>query len=124
MPIQSLMVISSIALFGMCILGGVAVSQIRRSAGMICGLPLAFGEAILLPLLALDGLIFLICNLVTIAVHGEPDLSNRNLAIFYASSLVLSLLADFLIARAVRRAVNKPTTTAKATPGEAAAASS
>ena len=108
MPIKSVMGISAIALLGMCILGWGAVSQIRRSAGMIYGLPLAFGEAMLFPLLALDGLVFLVCDLAAIAVHGEPDLSNRNLAILYASTIVLSLIADLFIIRAVWRAVNKP----------------
>ena len=62
----------------------------------------------LFPLLALDGLIFLVCDLVAIAVHGEPDLTNQNRAILLAATIVLSFLADFFVIRAVWRAVNKP----------------
>jgi hypothetical protein len=104
----TLLVISAIALFGMCILGCVAVSQIRRSAGMVYGLPLAFVETMLFLLLALDTLILSVCYLVAVAVHGEPDLSSQNRAILLASTIILSLITDVFIVRWAWRAVNKP----------------
>jgi len=106
---MTLTAISVIALLGMCVLGCTAVLQIRRSSGSIYGLPLAFGEVILGPLLAADAVIFFVCDMVAAAVHGDWDLTNRNLAVFYASATVLSLIVDFLIIRRIWRAVNRPT---------------
>jgi hypothetical protein len=44
--------------FGTTILGCIALSHIRHSGGRFCGLGLALFDALLFPLLALDGFIF------------------------------------------------------------------
>jgi len=46
--------------FGTTILGLVAIGKIRRSAGKLYGLPLAVFDALLFPLLLLDGLILVV----------------------------------------------------------------
>ena len=94
-------------LLAMCIVGWAAISKIRRSAGTIYGMTLGFVEAMLLPLLALDGLIFLLCYLVAVAVHGEPDVSNREQALVYTTAIILSLIADLFVVRSAWRIVNR-----------------
>ena len=47
--------------FATTILGWIAVSQIRRSAGKICGMWLAVFDGLIFPLLALDFLIWYLC---------------------------------------------------------------
>jgi len=53
--------------FGTTIFGFVAIGQIRRSAGNLYGLPLAVFDALLFPLLLLDGLILVAVGAVTTA---------------------------------------------------------
>ncbi len=112
--------------FGATILGWVAVAQIRRSAGKIRGLGLAVFDGLIFPLLVLDGCIgwltFLLTRLVVDfhanpSVVGDPrlappfltrlanDLAQQGVS---ATGFVI-LLVDFLIIRAVWRAVNRPT---------------
>ena len=105
---ESVGLIGWLSPFATTILGWVAVSQIRRSTGRLYGLGLAVFDGLLFPLLALDGLIFLVCDLVAIAVHGEPDLTNQNRAILLAATIVLSFIADFFVVRVAWREMNKP----------------
>ena len=92
------------------ILGWIAVSQIRRSAGKIYGLGLAVFDSLLFPLLALNVFIW-----VAIANAVKQPIINANqqyteLVTFVcgATAFVLLLVLDFLIIRAVWRAVNRP----------------
>ena len=105
--------------FGMTILGWLAVTQIRRSAGLIYGLPLALGEAMLLPLLALDA--FMLAGQLAFYgfINGNPFHVVINPFLFFLMLLVV-LVVDWLIIRRVWRAVNRPLEGAGAAPAEAA----
>ncbi len=89
---------------GSTILGLVALRQIRRSAGRLYGLGLALFDALLFPLLALDGLIggcwygFLKS---VVGEHAEPDTS-----FVLSAALLTSVVVDFLIVRSAWRAVS------------------
>jgi len=92
---------------GTTILGWAAVGDIRRSNGKIHGLWLAVFDGLLFPILAMDGLITLLCYLGTIAAWGSSEsVPDRFKAAFAISSLVLSFLADGLIIGLAVRAVH------------------
>ncbi|MDQ3623372.1 MAG: hypothetical protein M3463_12915 [Verrucomicrobiota bacterium] len=141
-PVRLLFFLSPILLpavtapFGTTILGLMAVSQIRRSAGRLYGLGLAWFDALLFPLLALDGLIgwfWLTASRMFMDFYANPALQNRpnvnpalrvKLANFLSDypsvpilvALISIGLVDFFIIRRVWRGINKPleTTTANA----------
>ena len=116
-----------IAPFGTTILGWISVTQIRRSAGKLHGLGLAVFDGLLFPLLALDGVfVWVVRRLVQIFVEFYSNFSNLNklevhpsfttqlanlfsqhseLVAFIAVSIII--VVDFLIIRAVWRAVNR-----------------
>ena len=95
--------------FGTTILGFVAIGQIRRSAGRLYGLPLAVFDALLFPLLLLDGIILVAIAGVTMAILTLSGLRNRELwevlpeAITLAISLPIIAWVDYRIVRAVWR---------------------
>jgi hypothetical protein len=99
------------------ILGWIAVSRIRRSAGKLCGLWLAVFDGLLFPLLVLDavifGLVWLVIKFLIIGQPGDLLTIGTELGMFIALWLCLatliSALADFLIIRRVWHAVNQPT---------------
>ncbi|MEI8292168.1 MAG: hypothetical protein WCH99_22080, partial [Verrucomicrobiota bacterium] len=115
-----------LGVFGTTILGWIAVSQIRRSTGKIYGLGLAVFDGLLFPLLTLDGVfVWVVRRLVQIFVEFYSNFSNLNnpqvhpsfttqlanlfsqhseLVAFIAVSIII--VVDFLIIRAVWRAVN------------------
>ena len=98
--------------FGTTILGWVAVSQIRRSAGKHYGMWLAVFDGLLFPLLALDGLILVAVGLVLRGAglgwkRTFPPTVPLSYLLFVAVLLGILLLLDWLIIRAVWRAVNK-----------------
>lgn len=97
--------------FGTTILGWIAVTQIRRSAGKLCGMWLAVADGLLFPLLAMNGLV--IAGLL-VALRGARQMTTSVpvwlllfLTLIGLSLLLLGLLANFLIIRAVWRAVHK-----------------
>jgi hypothetical protein len=92
--------------FGTTILGLVAIGHIRRSGGRIYGMGLAVFDALLFPLLVLDGLMVLCAALL------HDDLTG-SLAWAVVVGLVLAVVADVVIAWLVWRAL-------RGTPGEAA----
>jgi serine/threonine protein kinase len=99
--------------FGTTILGWIAVSQIRRSAGKLHGLWLAVFDGLLFPLLALDAVIWWSLYVIVRSVlRGPAHIIGPATAIPDAAPgliwLVPILLLDWLIIRAVWRAVNKP----------------
>jgi len=113
---------------GATILGGISISQIRRSAGRRYGMGLAVFDGLLFPLLVLDGLILWLCVAVSRwcadfyanpAMQNRPDVSPAfstqlaNLLASHAEILILigafiSLVVDFLVVRRVWHAANKP----------------
>ena len=101
-------------IFGTTILGWLAVSQIRRSAGKIYGLWLAVFDGLFFPLLVLDvfifGLVFLIIKFLVVGHPGDMLVIGAQLGFFFALWLcvatVISVVVDWLIIRRVWRAVN------------------
>ncbi len=121
----TLLPLGALAPFGTTILGWISVTQIRRSAGKLCGMWLAVLDGLLFPLLLLDALIFAAFgagiyflqqgppNPRAAAWPQPPDFSGDQLKMKWLM-LALVLLAvalvvwlDFLIVRAVWRAVNR-----------------
>ncbi len=103
--------------FGTTILGWIAVSQIRRSAGKLYGLGLAVFDGLFFPLLALAvaiaGLWYWIIALVQRWVHSTffDTWDNRSfdrlmVSLWVLLTVLLLALAAFFIVRAVWRAVN------------------
>ncbi len=100
--------------FSTTILGWLAVSQIRRSAGKLHGLWLAVLDGLLFPLLALDAVIawlwLVLAKLFARQVLGLHDslfLDIWDMTIWIALALATMSLVDYLIIRRVWRAVNK-----------------
>jgi serine/threonine protein kinase len=99
--------------FGTTILGWIAVSQIRRSAGKLYGMWLAVFDGLLFPLLALDGLIVGAFYLGLLLADQELKRSHAapvGIPLLLIISIVLGVvaLADFFIIRRVWRAVKQP----------------
>ena len=89
------------------IFGWVAVSQIRRSAGKLYGMWLAVFDGLLFPLLAVDAVLLAVCMITADAITGTDSPENRARAACILGWVLLSLMIDWLIIRAVWRAVNK-----------------
>ena len=102
--------------FGTTILGWVAVSQIRRSAGKLYGLWLAVFDGLLFPLLVLDvliwaGLLFGLAPTIEIldrALHWNVGRLDW-IAISIVPAIFILGVIDWFIIRAVWRAVMVPT---------------
>jgi len=113
--------------FGTTILGWVAVSQIRRSAGRLQGLQLAVVDGLLFPLMTLSGVIALAGVALAkmfVDFYSDPSVigdphnlrlvtrmanwlsQNTEIAVFVA--VVAAVVVDVLIVRAVLRAVRSP----------------
>jgi type II secretory pathway pseudopilin PulG len=90
------------------ILGWVAVSQIRRSAGKLYGMWLAVFNGLILPLLAFDAVVYLFVGLVLMFVHLRLGLSAMvMLCLIPLISIPIAGILDFLIIRSIWRAVKK-----------------
>jgi len=98
--------------FATTILGWMAVSQIRRSAGKIYGMWLAVFDGLLFPLLTLDFLIWFVCN---VSLHqilrrsSEPATRALVAVLAFGVAAVIYILLNLIIVRLVWRAVNKTT---------------
>ncbi|MBI2924155.1 MAG: serine/threonine protein kinase [Verrucomicrobia bacterium] len=117
---------------GTTILGLLALRDIRHSRGRIVGLPLALADALLFPLLLLDGLIaaffsVLAPNLVRV-IHQMtapapdspmPAWLNAAMLLAYVLALLVIAVVDFWIVRAAWRAARKPLVTGPAAPSSA-----
>jgi predicted Ser/Thr protein kinase len=95
--------------FGTTVMGWVAVSRIRRSAGRLYGLGLACADGLLFPLLALDGLIIW---LTYSAINLGGRLLNARagpveLDMVLAPAALLCLVVDLRIARRVWAALRR-----------------
>ena len=93
------------------ILGWVAVSQIRRSAGKIYGMWLAVFDGLLFPLLVLDGVLWFFAGLILMLFHLRLGLSAK-LLLFLIPLIATPVAAilDFFIIRHIWRAVNRTAT--------------
>ncbi len=110
-----LAVVGLLCAFGFTLLGWVAVSQIRHSAGKLYGLWLAVVDGLLFPLLVVDGAIV---GLVLVGLWILDQELKRSVAppvgipILLLAPVGLGVIAlvDFLIVRVVWRAVSQPIT--------------
>jgi tRNA A-37 threonylcarbamoyl transferase component Bud32 len=96
-------------IFGMTLLGWIAVSQIRRSAGKLHGLWLAVFDGLFFPLVLLDALIFGGC-LFAMNFHFHSYEFNQHpwFIFFWLQMLLVIGAVDYFIIRRVWRAVNRP----------------
>ncbi len=97
--------------FGTTILGFIAISQIRHSRDRLYGLGLAVFDALLFPLLVLNGLLIGGWNFVADEVADAliPHLGRALYTILMLGLMVANCgAASWLIIRAVWRAANKP----------------
>jgi hypothetical protein len=96
---------------GTTILGCSALGDIRRAEGRLLGLPLAIFDALLYPLLLLDALVFLavgsVCAFASVLLARFASASGMTVmfavAFTFIPSLVICLILDFFIVRAVWR---------------------
>ena len=95
------------------ILGWLAVTQIRRSAGKLHGLWLALFDGLLFPLFALDGIILVAASAAVLKIHGieQSEINGIHAVVTWTIAGWLLLiggvvLLDYLIIRRVWRAVN------------------
>jgi serine/threonine protein kinase/formylglycine-generating enzyme required for sulfatase activity len=114
--------------FGATILGWIAVSQIRRSAGRLHGLWLAVFDGLFFPFLVLDGVLVLAWVMVSrvfVGFYANPAVQNRPDVVpslvtklanhfsihpvipFFAAAVTI-LIVDYFLIRYVWRAVNRP----------------
>jgi tRNA A-37 threonylcarbamoyl transferase component Bud32 len=121
LPGLLLVAFGQLGFIGTPVLGWFAVAQIRRSAGQLRGLGLALIEGLLFPLLALDAVIFLAVGNFWRA--NPPQVEHpvgRWLAeyefVIPLFALLVCLLVDWLIIRAVWRKVNPEPSGAAAPP--------
>ncbi len=112
--LSPLILIAASAPIGATVCGAMAISRIRRSGGRIYGLGLAIFDALVFPLLALDGLIAYACITLARLIHFSA-IESDNLAIGILAAVAISALADFFIIRWVWRA-SKPTIHASTQP--------
>ena len=111
---RALLALGVTAPFGMTVLGWVAVTQIRRSAGKLGGLWLAVLDSLLFPLLVLDALVFfgyvVVVGLLRMTPYSPSmDVAAAVLAVGLGLlSVALMVWLDFLIVRGVWRAVSRP----------------
>jgi hypothetical protein len=89
------------AVVGTTVLGGVAFAQIRRSAGRLRGLGLAVFDGLCFPLLALN---LVVLRIIRVRMGGPEEGGGPGLLAF----LLVLLVVDFFIMRAIWRRVNKP----------------
>jgi tRNA A-37 threonylcarbamoyl transferase component Bud32 len=105
--------------FGTTILGSMALSQIRRSAGRLTGLGLALFDVLLFPLLVLDGLIYWMWTFILPGfaewLHPGQNAAPKDEAALFLT-IVTSLVVDALIVYLSWRAAKKPLGGAPAAP--------
>jgi serine/threonine protein kinase len=109
LPGVVLIVLGVIGVFGTTILGWVAVSQIRRSAGKLRGLWLAVFDGLLFPLMALDALVgwWIFLCFDGMARHQHPQGGAANLSGVLTVIIPVCIALDWLLIRRVWRAVNR-----------------
>jgi hypothetical protein len=97
---------------GTTMLGWLAVTQIRRTAGKLCGMWLAVFDGLLFPLLAMNGLLIAgaVVGLRSVLRLGAPVPFWLLLfcALIGLGALTILILMNVFIIRRVWRAVNQP----------------
>lgn len=97
--------------FGTTILGCVSIAQIRRSAGTIYGLGMALFDALLFPLMILDGIIVLVTlslfELSVLSRHTPIERTGVNLSMFILFAIFICGMIDAIIVRRTWRAINR-----------------
>ena len=101
LAIVVLSVLGLMAPIATTILGIVAISQIRRSCGRLCGMGLALFDALVFPLIALDCLLVVACAL---AIENVWD----SLALGIVLGILIAIAVDVVIVWLVNRAVRRP----------------
>ncbi len=94
-----------ITVIGTTIFGIVAVTQIKRSGIRLYGLPLAFAEALSLPMLLIHALMTLLLGVIAMVGVKALTLNAGLGALEIAVLALLPLIADFVIVRALWRKV-------------------
>ncbi|MDZ4401795.1 serine/threonine-protein kinase [Prosthecobacter sp.] len=104
-----LFVISLAAPIGTTILGAVSLGHIKRSGGKLYGLPLAFADVVLFPMLLLHGGMAVLLGLLIVSIVKIAGV-NAGIGLLELGLLaMLPLIADFFIVRALwRKVAGKP----------------
>ncbi|MDQ3441503.1 MAG: hypothetical protein M3478_14260, partial [Planctomycetota bacterium] len=105
-----LLAVAFTAPFGATILGLIAISQIRQSAGRLYGMPLAIFDTLLFPLLLLDALIVI----GTSAVLTTGNAGTTQSAVAVMIGVAAAITADVWIVRRVKDAAETVPTPATA----------
>jgi hypothetical protein len=107
MLIVPLLLLGFSSVFGTTILGFIAISHIRHSAGRLYGMGLALFDALLYPLLALDAAIIACCWLIfrIPVVIPLPGVFRLVFALLLAGAICF--IIDFIIVRRAWRKANK-----------------
>lgn len=113
--LSPLILIAAAAPVGATVCGAMAIFRIRRSGGRMCGLGLALADALLFPLLLLDGLILIACNslarvegpIIRTPGGGTVQAAQYNTWLMMLG-LVLCVILDVVIAKWAWRAINRP----------------
>jgi hypothetical protein len=131
--LSPLILIAATAPIGVTICGVVAISQIRHSGGRLCGLGLALFDALLFPLLVLDGLIFWATYAVmdeiaqaslpppVITDHGTLTPATSVIGLALLVTIIVCWILDSIIIRRAWRAAKRPVGPIPAPPGDAPA---
>jgi hypothetical protein len=93
---------------GATILGIIAISQIRRSNGALYGMPLAVADALLLPLLVIDGLIVAFVVGLFLATDGSRGREAGMIVPLSVATVAVALVLDWWIWRRAVRAAEAP----------------
>ncbi len=108
---DGLLLFSTITPFGTVFLGIIAVVHIRNSKGMLHGMWLALLNALLFPLLLLDfGIAYFLHEFGKGFLHWTQNYEPTQNAQLAVVSIILWLIVDLLIIRAVWKAVSAPPT--------------
>jgi serine/threonine protein kinase len=107
MLIVPILLLGFSSVFGTTILGFIAISHIRHSAGRLYGMGLALFDALLYPLLALDAAIIACCWLIfrIPVVIPLPGVFRLVFALLLAGAICF--IIDFIIVRRAWRKANK-----------------
>ncbi len=104
-----LLVIGAGAPIGTTVLGAISISNIKKSAGKLLGLPLAFADAVFFPLLLLDVLLCTMSGAALVFLEGKLQFGHIGAGEMVLLESLLAIVGDFLIVRALWRKVNPAT---------------
>ncbi len=90
---------------GTTILGAISMSNIKKSGGKLYGLPLAFADTVLFPMLLLHGAMAVMLGLLIVSIMKIAGVTAGLGAAEMGLLAMLPLIADFFIVRALWRKV-------------------